>query len=156
MAAFHCLQAGLQLDAAGRGMEVVVLDGTAIDVFKLADQGIGVAAMVAGMLGVQGANAVPHPAGAERPGRGAISWAIMTLNLFRLPRRNKNINRIKNQEKKNINRIYWQMVRMSAFGVRADRICCRQKSPLIAKSGHWEADETLEIIFIGLLLSPII
>ena len=39
-------------------MEVVILDGAAIDGFKLADHRIGVTAKVVGVFGVDGADAV--------------------------------------------------------------------------------------------------
>ena len=42
-------------------MEVVILDGAAIDVFKLADHRIVVTAKVVGVFGVDGADAVADP-----------------------------------------------------------------------------------------------
>ena len=58
---------GLQLDTARGGVEVVVLDGAAVDVLELADQRLGVAGLVAAGLGVERPDAVPDAVGAQHP-----------------------------------------------------------------------------------------
>ncbi len=45
----------------------MVLDGAAVDVLELADQHLGVAALVAAKLGVEGADAGAHALGPQQP-----------------------------------------------------------------------------------------